>query len=394
MAGRRYGGHVRARGPDTFELRLYIGTVTDANGKKRKKYHTETFHGTNRDAVARMAQLVTDYTKGVLIDPTKMTVGEYFDYWLSHASRNRSWKPNTLRNKRDAIAHIKREKGAARLQDVKPLDIQNMYAKIKERIEEAGGVGNAALLLVHVVCCQGFRQAVEWKLIQANPMEGVVRPQYKKRQRISWTPGQQQKFLAVASKYKYYAAYYLMLHCGLRVGETAGLRWSDVGRDSVRVRYTARRQGRQLNEGTPKTVRSERAVPIDQSTLDVLLEYKAEQEQEKTEAGGRWLDQEGRVFTTALGRPAGYDVLRMGMVRICKQADIPYGSPHHLRHVFGDNLAGAGVDARTGSELMGHASSAFFLDNYTHPNDERLREGVLKASRYSRNGNSNGVAEQ
>ncbi|MEA4884971.1 MAG: hypothetical protein VB144_15190 [Clostridia bacterium] len=131
MAGRRYGGHVRERGPDTFELRLYIGTFTDANGKKQKKYHTETFRGDRRAATARMAQIVTDYTKGVLVDPTKMTVAEYFDYWLAHAARNKHWKPKTLRNKREAIAYIKREKGVARFRDIKPLDIQNMYGKIK-----------------------------------------------------------------------------------------------------------------------------------------------------------------------------------------------------------------------------------------------------------------------
>lgn len=154
MAGRGYGGHIRARGPDTFELRLYIGTVTDAAGKKRKKYHTETFRGSRKDATARMAQIVTDYTKGVLVDPTKMTVAEYFDYWLPHASRNCNWKPNTLRNKKAAITHIKREKGAARLRDIKPLDLQNMYAKIQERIGKAGrDDGSATVRLVHAVCC-------------------------------------------------------------------------------------------------------------------------------------------------------------------------------------------------------------------------------------------------
>lgn len=393
MAGRRYGGHVRQRGPDTFELRLYIGTVTDANGKKRKKYHTETFRGDRRAATARMAQIVTDHTKGVLVDPTRMTVAEYFDYWLPHAARNKQWRPKTLRNKREAIAHIKREKGAARLKDVKPLDMQNMYGEIKKRIEKQGGDGSATVLLVHVVCCQAFRQAMEWKLVQENPVDGVERPRYAKPQRVIWTPEQQQKFLGVASRYRYYAAYYLMVSCGLRIGEAMGLRWSDVGKDLITIRWTTRRQGADLNEGAPKTVRSERSVPIDQSILDVLLEHKATQEQEKAEAGDRWLDKEDRMFTTAAGRPPDYGIVRIGLVRVCKRAGVSYGGPHNLRHTFGDNLAAAGVDAKTGSELMGHASSAFFLDNYTHPNEERLREGVLRANRYGRNGSSNGVAK-
>lgn len=226
-------------------------------------------------------------------------------------------------------------------------------------------------------------------------MVGVVRPKRKKRQRVSWTPEQQQKFLAAAVQYRYYAAFCLMLYCGLRVGETSGLHWSDIGEDRVMVRRTTTRRGRQLNEGTPKTVRSERAIPIGQTALDALLEHKAMQEQEKAAAGDRWLDKAGRVFTTALGRPTSYDALKVELMRICRKAGLPYrGGPHHLRHVFGDNLAAAGVDAKTGSELMGHASSAFFLDNYTHPSAERLRAGVLKANEYGLNGSSNGVAKQ
>ncbi len=52
MAG-RFGGSIRERGPNTYQLRCYLGT--DETGKKQ--YRTETFHGSIREAHRRLDEM-------------------------------------------------------------------------------------------------------------------------------------------------------------------------------------------------------------------------------------------------------------------------------------------------------------------------------------------------
>lgn len=53
MAG-RFGGSIRERGLNSYQLRCYLGT----DGVGRRRYHTETFHGAKRDAHRRLDEIV------------------------------------------------------------------------------------------------------------------------------------------------------------------------------------------------------------------------------------------------------------------------------------------------------------------------------------------------
>lgn len=384
MAGRKYGGHVRRMGPTTFELRLYIGTVTLPDGKKKKKYYTETFHGTEREASERMAQIVTDKAKGKLILPDKITVGEYMDYWFGQMCETREWRPNTQRNKKCAIRHIKNELGNARLQKVGPLDIQEMYSRIRTNLQKAGHDGRATIKLVHIALRDALDQAVQWKLIADNPADAVEKPQHKAKDRVIWTEEQQRLFLVQATEYRYYPMWVLMLYTGLRVGEICGLRWSDIDMDAqtLTVRWTCNRNYGEPVEGAAKTESGERMIPFTGATRRVLQQWKVKQNEERLRAGAQWQDTEGRVFTTRKGAVPTYNSIRQSLMRACRRIGLPYDAQHALRHAFGTNMVYAGVDPKTASELMGHASVEFYMDTYVHPTEEKKRAAIQQMQNY------------
>jgi hypothetical protein len=73
-------GSLRPRGANRWELKFDLGRDA-VSGKRITKYIT--FHGTKREAQAELNRLLTRRAEGTYVDPTKMTVAEYLEHWLT-----------------------------------------------------------------------------------------------------------------------------------------------------------------------------------------------------------------------------------------------------------------------------------------------------------------------
>src|SRR5437763_1542063 len=90
---------MRQRSPGSWELRFDMGT--DADGERRSK--SVTFRGGKREAQTELNRILHELATGTYIEPARLTVGEYLDYWLeNYASSNVSGK--TLEGYREFIA--------------------------------------------------------------------------------------------------------------------------------------------------------------------------------------------------------------------------------------------------------------------------------------------------
>src|SRR6266404_6369383 len=72
-------GHIRQRSPGSWELRYTLG-VDPATGKR--KAATATVRGSRKDAERELRKRLVAIDKGDRVDPTKMSVGDWFDRWL------------------------------------------------------------------------------------------------------------------------------------------------------------------------------------------------------------------------------------------------------------------------------------------------------------------------
>jgi hypothetical protein len=91
-------GHVRQRGKNSWELRVYIGR--DA-ATKRARYKTRTFKGSKRDADRAMRAFLAEVDRGVT---TEGTFGELVERWFEVASTTRDWSP-AQGHRRDEADH-------------------------------------------------------------------------------------------------------------------------------------------------------------------------------------------------------------------------------------------------------------------------------------------------
>lgn len=140
---------------------------------------------------------------------------------------------------------------------------------------------------------------------------------------------------------------------GLRVGEVAGLRWSDVDPAGETVRV--------FGKGD-----RERRVPLTGQAAAALAVWRAE----VARTCGRVPE---AVFVGRTGNPLSVRqiqrVVTEALARIAERSGV---SPHTLRHSFATHLLDRGADIMAVKELLGHASLST-TQLYTHLSRERLK---------------------
>jgi len=73
-------GSIIERSPGHFAI--VLDAIDPATGKRKRKWHS--FRGTKREAQKECARLITERANGTAIEPSKITVAQFFERWLEH----------------------------------------------------------------------------------------------------------------------------------------------------------------------------------------------------------------------------------------------------------------------------------------------------------------------
>lgn len=182
---------------------------------------------------------------------------------------------------------------------------------------------------------------------------------------------------AIKNEPSWYDFFQTEITTGLRRGEICGLRWSDFDprRGILHVNRTLTIEpGGEVRVGEPKTENGKRSILLPKSTADLLR-------MRKRNSISDW------IFPNLLkpekpmhpGRP--YRKLK----QILKEADLPQIRFHDLRHTFATHALASGVDAKTLSEILGHAKASFTLDTYTHVTGDMQRNAAAVVEQFMDN---------
>lgn len=159
---------------------------------------------------------------------------------------------------------------------------------------------------------------------------------------------------------------FISLNTGLRIGEVCALKWENVDLEERQI-YVKKTIQRIYNEkekkskiiiDTPKTQCSIRAVPISKKLYEVLRPLKKIYKLEDyvlTGSSDRFIEPRVYQYNFKL-------ILQDSKVRPCKF--------HILRHTFATNCIEVGMDAKSLSEILGHADVNITLNRYVHSSDK------------------------
>jgi len=376
----------KSRAKSAWLVRVFLGRNEDG----KRLYANRTVHGTRKDAEAVLHELLAKKGRGALTATSRERLGDFLDRWLRDVATHRV-HARTLAVYEDYLArYIRPELGGIRLCELKPARIQAVYSALLER-----GLSARTIQLAHAPLRSALQMAVNQKVLEHNTAKAVELPSAQRSKAShALDAAQRERFIVAAEAHDYGAPFMFALATGMRPGEYAGLRWSDIDlaadRPVARVeRSLARIRGEAgWRLKAPKTESGTRDVPLSEVALRGLRKQRAWQARAKLAAGRYWQDHD-LVFTTELGTPI--DVTNWTWRHLKRRPGAPGKVPsifeaaaipntvrlYDLRHTFGTDAAGV-TDPRTVADIMGHSKVQVTLDTYVHPNLDRKREAIAK----------------
>src|SRR5262249_18802076 len=255
---------------------------------------------------------------------------EFFERWLETAVRPRVRPRSFAEYDHKTRAYIIPALGKKRLSDVKPFDLQTLYADLQKQ-----KLANTTIRYVHILLNNAFKQAVRWEMVRQNPAQLVDPPRQEKQEMKAMDGEQARVFLKAAEGDCYHPVFAFLLSTGCRPGEMAGLKWTDFDPQSGTITISRslywQRNGQGWTLTDPKTKQSRRTIPLPSSITKVLKDWKRRQAEDRLRAGRNWQGHDF-LFTQDDGGPIYLDSLSRRFKELLKGAGLPKFRLYDLRH--------------------------------------------------------------
>jgi len=380
-------GTIRKDKTGTYSYLVCIGKDPQTN---KYKYKRKRGFKLKKECEAALAELITEVTKGTVIDNERMTVSQYLDYWNeTYVEQNCS--DNTILRYSFSIADIKKYLGSLKLCKLNPLLIEKFY---KDVVTDKSQSQNT-LLKTHRTFHLALKHAQQWQLIHTNYCDLVNKPKEIKKDIEYWDPKDIKLNLKKLKGSNLYYISFLAVHTGLRVGELCGLKWKDVDlkNNSLKVeeQLQKKRKTKKLTQSNLKTTTSHRVVALYPSTVELLKELRTTTTDyfENTATNVISFDAKKDISEEYVfhweddGRPIDPHYVSQKFKGVLSDCGIDKLITFHgLRHTHATMLLASGVKEKVISERLGHSNVAFTMDVYTHVNIDMQKDEIKKSSKF------------
>jgi integrase len=372
-------GTVIKRGA-TYSVVLDLGRGPD--GKRLRRWHSG--YRTKRDADRARVELLSRLQHGEYVDPSVLTLAGLFDRVFDYLESIGRDARTVERHRELARLHVVPYLGGMRLQQLAPVHLSELYARLLRdgrRDGRPGGLAPRTVGHVHRTVHRALRQAVRWQLLARNPAADLELPTVPKSEMVTLTREQARALLdAAKGRPLMYWLVLLGVATGARLGELLALRWANVDLDTgaVRIGWSRRIVGGRMEVKAPKTEAGARTVALGPATVAALKRLHVEQAGRRLVLGGDYDSQADLVICKPDGRPYRPDAASTMFRKFVDQAGLPRTvHVHTLRHSAASFLAAAGVPASDIAAQLGHADGgALALRVYVHPLQENRRRAA------------------
>lgn len=370
MEKKRYNGdgNIRRRSERSWEASLLI------NGKRKYVYGR-----TRGEVKEKLEALQNDVYNNIYIDENEMTVGEWMDTWYE-CYTVKAKASTRSRYEQDIRLHIKPELGHIRLQDLTCKTGQ----KFMTRCKEVKGLSEKSLKNIYLVANKALTRAQKDGLIKANPFADVEIPAYEepKKKMRPLMDNEVPEFLHLINGHPFEEFYYVAMFTGMRESELIGLTWDCVDLDKGTIhlyrQFKALRGKSKTYTFTTLKNKQERSFSIPPSVVRALKKVKTRQAEWKLHYGTLYHNEENFVFTNEFGHHLATRTVFNRFKAIMKKMGLPEVRLHDLRHTYATLAIQNGVDYKTISNNLGHATVAFTMDVYAEVSMTMQQDSVSK----------------
>ncbi len=306
-----------------------------------------------------------------------MTVDQLCADWLASLHHARA---TTVKDYGYSVAPLREQYGAMPVQKLSRSDLDRLLVALRD-----GGTVTAHGSTRRAWGPRSVNQSINaWRLVLAygverrelahNAAAGIRKVPRERREMDTYLPEEIGRVLKAADGDRDGHLWYLALS-GLRRGEIAGLRWSDI--DFADGTLTIARNRVQVGsktvvENAPKTEASRRTLPLDDGMLAVLKRSRTKQAGDKLRAGADYTDS-GYVAVNEIGEPYTPGALTNMWHRLTKAAGVRPIRLHDARHTAGTALHLRGVPLAVIAKWLGHADASITARIYAHSQADELK---------------------
>lgn len=383
---KKYPGVYERNDTKTKSYYFMISTTDPRTGKRSQKKSQS--YSNPADAYKDLIDSKDKLLKGKYIEPTKMTLKEWLQKWLS--DKELSLKKVTLNSYTNRAKHIIESIGHIRLNELTKDHIHDFYKELKQKNKEIFNgkkkvvtdkkLSSRSIHDTHKVLKMALIQAYKDEKIPRDIAAQIESPKLLKTNHKILKAEEVNLLLTAAKGDPAYCPIYLGLICAMREAEVLGLRWDDVDFDNniIQVVRTLDHEDdhQAITDGT-KTSAGTRAIEIDDEIVEVLLAQKRLVEKYKDVAGELYHDN-NLVCPTSIGTPWNPSNLRRSLYRIIHKAGVTRVKFHELRHSHASISVKSGANIKALSTKLGHSSIRVTLDMYSHVIPGMQREGLAK----------------
>lgn len=292
-----------------------------------------------------------------------MTVSEWLPAYLD--LRRPELAARTMEQYTDLVnRYIVPAIGAVPLEDLRPLAVAQLLAPISAQHPRTAQ-------LVHRFLSAACKRAVSYGLIASNPAAAVAAPRHR-RSSPRWLDADAARALLARSVgSRWHVAWSLALCLGLRRGELAGVRWSDIDMTKRIIIISQQIQtiGGKLAACPPKSEAGKRVIPLPSSLAAELAMWRRVQ--------CAPVGKDSYVLSChADGSPVTPGAINHALRRDMLRAGLEPINLHGLRHTMATMAVAQGVHLRILQELLGHANISITADTYSHILPSSLQKAV------------------
>ena len=287
---------------------------------------------------------------------------------------NGKHSPSTVKFYKDICSKLVARFGQKKLDGIRSLDIERYLVDMtKESYTRHGKEQHYSATYINhhrTVLTVAFNFAEMHSMIEKNPMRFISAVKKERKEVDFLTEAEAKHFLScINSDAPLYwkTAMNVLIRCGLRRGELAGLKWQDIdfsqntlsiSRDVINNRET---NGQNYVKNT-KSATSDRVIPIDPILKNLLKAWQKEQ----TEQIGTMLMPSAFIFGSPVDpyNPIRPDSITQWLSRFNKSHGLRNVSPHDLRHTCATLLLSNGANVKETQTILGHADASTTLKFY------------------------------
>ena len=365
---------IRKRPNGTYEIKVSCGYGVDGKQHNQYKSYKPEPGMTPRQIekeVQRQAILFEeDCKRGQITAAVKFET--FAEQWFEEYAKV-NLRPTSYARMKQLTKRVYPAIGHKRLDKITARDIQKF---ITDMLTNGRNLNNGKPLsrktAVHHLSfiSDVFSYAVRMGMLCDNPCRRVFVPKQEQEEKQIYTI-EQVKILYENLKsepMKYQAYLLLSIYSGYRRSEMLGLEWKDIDfeHDLIHVRRTSQYTSEKgIYTDTTKTRKSKRVSKMPASIMNLLRQFKADQNEEARRLGTKWEDYD-RLFTKWNGAPMNPQTPFEWLKGYCERIGIPFRNIHSLRHLHASLLIFEGVDVVAVSEDMGHSVVGTTLNLYSH----------------------------